>query len=157
MKSPVWTIDTDGRVDGKSDAVDQAVRDPDRLDGERAQRKLRARSNLDQLGVIEHLVLFKLALDVGQGELRAVDGHVQLGENPRQAANVVLVSVREDDATDLLFVLDQIGDIGDDDVHAKKLDLGEHQAGVDDENVVFVADGEAVHAEFAQSAERNDL
>ncbi len=36
-------------------------------------------------------------------------------------------------------------------------DFGEHQSCVDDDNVVLLADGEAVHAKFAQSAQRNDF
>jgi len=34
----------------------------------------------------------------------------------------------------------------------RRLGLGEHEAGIDDDNVVFIAEGEAVHAELAESA-----
>ncbi len=54
-------------------------------------------------------------------------------------------------------VFNEIADIGDDDVHAEQLFFGEHEAGVDNDNVIAVAEGEAVHAEFAQPAEGNDL
>ena len=40
---------------------------------------------------------------------------------------------------------------------AEEFGLGEHEAGVNDDDVVAEAEGEAVHAEFAQTAERNDL
>ena len=55
------------------------------------------------------------------------------------------------------LVLDQIGDVGHDDIDAQQLRLREHEAGVDDNNVVFPAEGEAVHAELAQAAERDDF
>jgi hypothetical protein len=58
----------------------------------------------------------------------------------------------EDDGADVLLVLDEVGDVGDDDVDAEELGLGEHEAGVDDDDVVFIAEGEAVHAELAESA-----
>jgi hypothetical protein len=58
----------------------------------------------------------------------------------------------EDDGADVLLVLDEVGDVGDDDVDAEELGLGEHEAGIDDDDVVFIAEGEAVHAELAESA-----
>ena len=47
----------------------------------------------------------------------------------------------------------QIGDVGDDDVDAEQFGFGEHQAGVDDDDVVAPANGHAVHSELAQAAE----
>jgi hypothetical protein len=52
----------------------------------------------------------------------------------------------------VLLVLDEVGDVGDDDVDAEELGLGEHEAGIDDDDVVFIAESEAVHAELAESA-----
>ncbi len=46
---------------------------------------------------------------------------------------MVFVSVREDDAANLAAVLDEVGDVGDDDVDAQELFFGEHEAGVDDD------------------------
>src|ERR1700758_1094130 len=149
--------DTDRRINGQRNAVDQAVRHADGLNGKRPKRKLSAGSDLDQLRVIEHLVLFELAFHISKGELGAVYGHVQLGEDPGQAADVVFVAVGEDDSAHMVAVLDEVGDVGDDDVDTEQLGFGEHQPGIDDEDVVFVAEGEAVHAELAQSAEGNDL
>ena len=97
-------------------------------------------------------VFFELAVDVGEGELGAVDGDVELGENPGQAADVVFVAMGEDDGADVLLVFDEVGDVGDDDVDAEEFGLGEHEAGIDDDDVVFVAEGEAVHTELAESA-----
>ena len=97
-------------------------------------------------------VLFELAFDVGEGELGAVDGDVELGEDPGKSADVVFVAMGEDDGADVLLVLDEVGDIGDDDVDAEELGLGEHEAGIDDDDVVFLAEGEAVHTELAESA-----
>ena len=139
------------------DAVDQRVGDADGHDGEGAEGEAAAGENLDQLGVVEQAMLFELAFDVGEGELGAVDGDVELGEDPGQAADVVLVAVGEDDGADLVAVLDEVADVGDDDVDAEQLFFGEHQAGVDDDDVVAAAEGEAVHAELAESAKRDNL
>ena len=57
----------------------------------------------------------------------------------------------------MLPVFGEIRDFGDNDVHAQKFGLGEHQAGIDDDNVVTPAHGHAVHAELAQPAERHHV
>ena len=100
-------------------------------------------------------MLVEFVFDIGQRELGTPDRHVQLGEHPGQGADVVFVAVGEHDAADLRPVFGQIGNVGNDDVHAKKFRFGEHQAGVDDDDVVAPADGHAVHAKFAEAAERH--
>src|ERR1035438_353127 len=55
------------------------------------------------------------------------------------------------------LVFHQVADIGDNDIHSQQLRLREHQPGVDHDNVVFPTDREAVHAELAESAQRNDF
>ncbi len=77
-------------------------------------------------------MLFELALDEGQRELCAVDRNVQLRENPRQTADVILMPVSQNDTANLVAVLRQITDIRDDDVHSQQLFFGKHQSGVDD-------------------------
>ena len=68
---------------------------------EGAEREAAAGQHLDEVGVVEQAVLVELAFDVGERELGAVDGDVELGEDPGQAADVVLVAVREDDGADV--------------------------------------------------------
>jgi hypothetical protein len=126
-------------VYGERDAVDQRVRDADRHDREDAEVETTAGEDLDEFGVVEQAVLVELALDVGEGELGAVYRDVELGEDPGKAADVVLVAVSKHDAADLVAVLDEIADVRDDDVDAEQLFFGEHQAGVDDDDVVVIA------------------
>ena len=102
-------------------------------------------------------MLVEFVFDVGQRELGAPDGHVEFGENPGQRADVVFVAVGEDDSANALAVFDEIGNVGDDDVDAQQFGFGEHQAGVDDDDVVAPAHGHAVHAELAQAAQRHDM
>jgi len=102
-------------------------------------------------------MLFELAFNVGEGELGAVDRDIEVGEDPGEAADVVLMPVGEDDAADFRAVLDEVGDVGDNDVDAEELFFGKHEAGVDHDDVVAVVECEAVHAELAESAERDYL
>jgi len=98
--------DAQGAVNGERYAVDQAVRDPNRMDCERAQLDALIGAHFAQIGVVEQAVLVELVFDVGERELRAVDRDVEFREDPRQGADVVFVAVREDDAADALAVLD---------------------------------------------------
>ena len=77
---------------------------------------------------------------------------MKFGEHPGQRADVVFVAVSEDNSANMLPVFDEIRNVGDDDVDAEKFGFGEHQAGVDDDDVVSPADGHAVHAELAEAA-----
>jgi hypothetical protein len=78
-------------------------------------------------------------------------------QDPGQAANVVHVAVGEDDGADMRFVFNQVGDVRNHNIHAQQLRLREHQPSVDHDNVVFPAEGEAVHAELAQAAEGDNF
>ena len=130
--------------------------DADGLDGEGAEGELFAGHHLDELGIVEG-VFFELAVDIGEGELGAVDGNVELGEDPGQPADMVFMTMGEDDGADVLPVLGEIGDVRHDDIDAKELRFREHEAGIDNDDVVFPADREAVHAEFAESAEGDNF
>jgi hypothetical protein len=115
------------------------------------------RHHLVQDGVIQQFVLVELVLNVGQGKFGAPDGNIDLRQYPWQRADVILMGVGEEDAAHLVAVLKQVCDIGHDDVYAEQFRLGEHQAGVDNNNVIAPADRHAVHAELAESAKRNKL
>src|SRR5438477_168894 len=80
-----------------------------------------------------------------------------LGEYPGQSANVVFVSVGKDDGADLIAIFQQVADVGDDNVNPEQLGFRKHEPGVNDDNIVAPTHRHAVHAKFAQSAERNDM
>ena len=92
---------------------------------------------------------FELDLDQALGQRRAVDGHVKLRQDVRQRADVVFVAVGDDDAADLVLALLQVGDVRDDQVDPQHVLFGEHQAAVDDDDVVGVLDDHHVLADLA--------
>ena len=103
--------------------------------------------------VVEQSVFFELVFDVGQRELGAPYRYVELRQHPGKRADVVLVPVGQNDSAYPLAILKQIGDIGHDNIDAQQFGFREHQAGIDDDNVVTPANGHTVHAELAQSAQ----
>src|SRR5437899_2398153 len=132
---------SDRGVDGEGDAIDQAVGYLDGMNRKRACFEALVRANLAQVGVIEQAVLVEFVFDIGQREFGGIHRNVQLGKNPGESADVVFVAVGEDDSADTLPVLDEIGNVGYYDVNAEKFGLGEHETGVDDNNVIAPAHG----------------
>ena len=144
-------------MDGERDTVDQAVRDLNRMDGECSQLDALVGPHLVEVGVVEQAVLVEFVFDVGERELRAPDWHVEFGENPGEGADMVFVSVCEDNAAHALAIFSQIRDVGDNDVDAEEFGFGEHESAVDDDDVIAPTHGHAVHAELAKAAEGDDL
>ena len=112
---------------------------------------------LCSLALVQHPVFFQAPLHHRQREGRAINRHVDFAEQERHRADVIFVAVREDQRADLVAILLQIREIGRDDVDAQQFGVGKHHAGVDDDDVVPVADGHGIHAELAQTAERDQL
>ena len=144
-------------VNREGDAIHQAVRHANGMNREHAGLEALAGAHLAQVGVFEQAVLVEFVFHIGQREFCAPHRHVEFGENPGQRADVVLVAVGEDDPANPLAILDEIGNIGNHDIDAEQFGFGEHQAGVDDNNIVAPANGHAVHTELAEAPQRDDL
>ena len=100
-------------------------------------------------------MLVELRLDQPERQLRpdhlvAVD----LAQEVRQPADVVLVPVREHDRVDAAVA--EVADVRQDEVDAEVLVAREGQPGVDDHDVVAVLVDGHVLADLAEAAERND-
>jgi hypothetical protein len=80
----------------------------------------------------------------------------QAADHPGEAAEVVLVPVRDHDRLDRAAPLLQVGEVGQDEVDPVHLCRGEAHACVDDHDAALVLDDGHVLADLAQSAERQD-
>src|SRR5271168_3870570 len=125
------------------------------MNGEGANLEALSRFDFAEVSVIENLVFVEFVFDVGERELRGPDGNVEFAENPGQATDMVFVSMREKNAADILSIFKKVRNVGDDDVNAQQLSFGEHQTGVDYDDVIAETDGHAVHTELAHTAQRN--
>src|SRR5438270_297748 len=78
-------------------------------------------------------VLVELGPGHGHGQAPAVDGRPvgQLTQDPRQGAEMILVSVRDDDRVDVGRALAQVGEVGEHEVDAEHVSGREAQADVD--------------------------
>src|ERR1017187_8831500 len=145
----------EGRVDGERDAIDQAMRDLQRMNGEWADLEAFSRPDFAQVGIVEELVFVELVFDVGEREFSSPNRNIQFAENPGQGSDVVLMAVGEDDAAHMLAIFKQIRNIGDNNVDTEQFGFREHEAGIHHHDVIAIADGHAVHTELAHPAERN--
>ena len=136
--------------------VGDRVADPERHDVERADVDLVAGLEGEDRVVVE-LVLLDLVAEEAAGERAGIDRHArELGQDEGQRADVVLVGVGDEERPDLVAVLLEIADVGDDEVDAEHLLVGEHEAAVDDDDVVAVLEHVHVLADLPHPAERDD-
>src|ERR1700675_74012 len=70
---------------------------------------------------------------------------------------MIFMTMSEDEGANALPVFDQIGNIRHDDVHAQQFGLGEHQTGVNDDDVIAPTHSHAIHSKLAQTAEGHNL
>ena len=141
------------RVNGEGDAVGHAVRDADELDLERSNRDPIARPDGDEAIAFVDSVLLQLRLDQRQRQRRRVNRTGDVRQHVWYAADVILVTVREDQRGDMPPLL-QIRQVRDDQIDAQELRVGEHDARVHDDGRVTPGECEHVHAELAEPAER---
>ena len=131
------------------------MRDGNKLDFVRSDFNRAAWDDFAQRGGIQQARLFQALLYQSQGEARSVDRHVQVAKDVRQRPDMVLVTVGQHNRSDFRAILLQIRNVRNDKVDSQKLGFRKHHARVDDDEVVAEPQHHHVHAELAESAERN--
>ncbi len=66
---------------------------------------------------------------------------------------MVLVPVRDNQSAQAVAILDEIREVGNDDVDSQHIVLGKHEAGIDEYNRVGILDDHHVQADFAQPSQ----
>ena len=145
------------RGNGQGHGAHDGVRHADELDFEGADLENLFGLDVDEAGLLIEVVLFHTALDQGQGEIGSVDGDSDIGKEIGDGADVVLVAMGEDQGADELLVFLEKTQVGHHQVDAQQLGLGEHHSGIDDDDVIAVADGGHVHAKLAASTQGDYL
>ena len=91
-----------------------------------------------QVRDIQEPVLLQFHFHQRQGQRGGVNGGGDILQHIRQSADMILMSVGEDDAPDLVRILRQIGHIRDDHVHPVHIAIRETQAAVHHQDIVSV-------------------
>ena len=141
--------------DGHGERVRDRVVDGQELAVEGPERVVAALDHLH--GHRVETVLGQLALHEGQGQPRADQRDVgPLPEQVGDRADVVLVGVREDERLDLAEPAVQVSEVGQDQVHAGLVGIGEQDAAVHDEQPAAVLEDRHVPADLADPAQGDD-
>ena len=145
-------------VEDDGDAIGNGVSHPDERNPERAELSRRiVGMDLTQLGRAQQPMLVELRLDETEREpcrphLR--DAH--LAHEVGQAADVVLVRVREDDGANVRSAISEVRVVGQDEIHSEVLVAREREPRVDDDDRAFGLVGSHVLPHLAEAAEGND-
>ena len=115
---------------GERQRIRDGVVDVDRLHGKAAEADLLAGSDLVENSAGGKTMLLQLIFDKTDGQACRIDRHVEFFEQVRQAADVVLMSVGDKQTLDAVLVFQHIGKIGDDQIDAEHIGVGEHKPAV---------------------------
>ena len=151
----------DGALVGADEHAQSArdgVRHREEIERDTAEVNMAAALDLTELGCAD-AELGELALDKAKRQLAREDGHlvVEVLQQVRKRAGVVLVAVGDDDAAELLLVLQNVGVVGKHQVDTRLRVVGEHEASIDEHHVVAALEDRHVLADTIKAAERDDL
>ena len=124
------------------------------LNGKAAQAEFFVAANFDQLGGSQQAMLIQLVFDQADGQACGVHRHGALAQKIRQAADMVFVAVGDDHALDLFTVLLDKSEIGDHQINAVHILIGEDGAAVHQQHIAPALVQGDVFAHFAQTAQR---
>src|SRR6185437_5777822 len=129
----------------------------DEFDLENADVYNVARLDAMQQHIAEQIVFFEFAFRETGSEMRTVNRDVETFEEVRQRAEMIFVTVREDDGGDRVAIFVEKIEIRDRNVDAVSRFLGKAHPGVENQHLVAVAHSHAIHSKLADTAEWYDL
>ena len=144
-------------LDGKGHRIGDGVVHMDEFHGEASGLDHIAGLVGDQLDLVGQLVLLQLHLDQSVGHGGAMDGTVDLLHTVGDGANVVFVAVGDEHTPQLLLVGHQVGKVGDHQIHAVHILLGESHAAVHDDHILAILQDGTVFADLIQTAQRDNF
>ena len=137
------------------DRVGRGMGDADWLDAERAE--LEAPARLDRVHArADQPVLVEAAACEGQRHPGAIDRHVEAAQQMRQRADMIFVSMSQDDAENFEMALFEIGEIRRQHAQSERALFGEHYPGVDYDRAPGTFDHRQVEPDFAEPTQRHD-
>src|SRR6185436_14040245 len=133
------------------------MRHANELDAENADVHYVARLDAMNQSVANQVVFFEFAFRQAGGEMRTVNGNVELLQQVRQRAEMIFVSVRQHDGGDVVAILVEKVEVRNGNIDAVRGLLRKAHAGVENQHLVAVTHRHAVHSKLTDTTERNDL
>jgi hypothetical protein len=148
------------RLDRQPVRLRDRVRDGHELDPERPELQIAAQRDLGQADLIEDAGVAQLLADQEGGERRGVERGFQARPQPAERTDVVLVSVRQHDAQDVVGVGLDVARVRGDHLHAGRRQVAEGHAQVDHDPLPIVRRPVAVqieiHPDLVRPAQRQE-
>jgi hypothetical protein len=88
----------------------------------------------DEVGAVAQAGLLDPVPGQADRELGSVDRDLEVAQQVGQSPGVVLVPVGQDDTVDLVGMVTQVGELGQDQVDARHVGVGEHDPAVEDDD-----------------------
>ena len=104
----------------------------------------------------EKSVLLKLTFDESVSKSGTVNGYIYISEQIGKRADMVLVSVSDENTSDLVCVFFDISEIRDYEVDARHILIGEGKAAIDEDYIVFIFKKSNVFAYLIKAAEKGN-
>ena len=145
------------RGDRQRNRIRNGVVGVDKLDLEAAELNRITGAHAVHLDLLGHLVLGQLGFDDAAGQSGRVDRCVALTQNIRNSADMVLMSVGDHIAAQLVQVALEVRCIRNDQVNTQHIVIRKGNAAVDNYDVIAVLDHRHVLTDLVQAAERYDL
>ena len=140
-------------VDSKTHSVGDRVVYVDKFNCHAAHFNGLSGSYNVQLCLAQKIMLLELALDKTDGKTGGINGDIHLFQQICKSADVVLMTVGDNDASYLVDVLLNIGEIGDNKVNARHIAVWESKTAVNDEHIVSALENGHVLAYLVKSAQ----
>ena len=144
------------RVDSKRAGVRNGMVNTDKLNGHAAHAYILTRLHYVQGSLRKQTVLLELSLYQTESKTGAVYRHVDLLEEVRQRADVILVAVGYNYSAETVAVLLKIREIRNNQVNAGHVVVRERKSAVNDEHIVAAFVNVKVLANLVKSAERGE-
>lgn len=148
-----------GVVTGERHRARNGVIDVDKFHFEYAQLHLIARL-YDPFRNVLNAVFLNLIVREHQRQFRAVNGSagIEFFQKIGNAADVILMAVRQQNPFHLILILDKIGNVGDYQIDARHiLVIGKGEPRVDDDDIAAVFDGGHIFSDFSDAAEEQNF
>ena len=149
------------RPDGDAIGFRDGVRQGDHLQIERTELEAAVERDFVQLDLIQQTVFAQPVSDQPGGERRCPDRTFQPPPEMRHGAHMVFVGMGQDHADQIVPTLLDEARVGHDEINARRCQIAEGHAAIDDDPGLLslrpIAVEIEIHADFIGSAERQEI
>ncbi len=149
--------DPHGGGQGKADPVHNAVGHVDKVKGKVSEHQRFPGLEPAPLHLPVQPVFLQFLSEQGQGQGRAVNRDLDLFEQEGHGADMILMTMGQDQGRQFVLMGPQVGEIRDDHVDAQHVVFREHDAGIDEDHGPGGFEDHGVEADFPQTAQKNQI